>query len=65
MPPTGREDVHPPEKQQHVQHLNAALTKALREWNRSDGNEVVITFEASISDNPGGVGQYRCVLTPR
>jgi hypothetical protein len=48
-----------------MQHLNAALTKALREWNRGDGNEVVITFEASISDNPGGVGQYRCVLTPR
>jgi hypothetical protein len=48
-----------------MQHLNAALTKALREWNRGDGNEVVITFEASISDNSGGVGQYRCVLTPR
>jgi hypothetical protein len=54
MPPTGREDVHPPEKQQHTQHLNAALAKALREWNPQDGTEVVIRFEASVSENPGG-----------
>jgi hypothetical protein len=64
MPPTGREDVHPPEKQQHTQHLNAALAKALREWNPQDGTEVVIRFEASVSENPGGVHQYRAVLTP-
>jgi hypothetical protein len=62
MPPTGHEDVHPPEKNQHTQHLNAALTKALQQWDPADGTEVTITFEASISPNPGGVSQYRAVL---
>ena len=64
MPPTGRENVHPPEKNQHAQHLNAALAKALQAWNPADGTEVTIRFEASISPNPGGIGQYRAVLQP-
>jgi hypothetical protein len=62
MPPTGRENVHPPEKHQHAKHLNAALSKALAEWDTSDGTEVVIRFEASVSRNPGGIGQYRVIL---
>jgi hypothetical protein len=62
-PPTGHHDVQPPEKTQHTQHLNAALTKALREWDPADGNEVTIKFEATISPNPGGISQYRVVLT--
>jgi hypothetical protein len=64
MAPTGREDVHPPEKNQHVQHLNAALAKALQAWDPQDGTDLKITFEASISPNPGGVSQYRVVLRP-
>jgi hypothetical protein len=62
--PTGKEDVRPPEKQQHMQHLNAALTKALNAWNPEDGTEVVIRFEATVTPNPGGVSQYRVVLAP-
>jgi hypothetical protein len=62
--PHGTEDVHPPEKHQHTQHLNSALSKALADWNPEDGSEVVIRFEATVSPNPGGVSQYRCVLQP-
>jgi hypothetical protein len=60
--PTGPEDVHPPEKHQHLQHLNSVLSKALEKWNPEDGSEVVIRFEATVSPNPGGVSQYPCVL---
>ena len=64
MPSPGSKDVHPPEKVQHAQHLNDALTDALRNWSQGDPTEVIIRFEASISPNPGGVGQYRCRLEP-
>ena len=61
-PPTGKEDVHPPEKNQHVQHLNNALKNALQAWNPADGTDLTVSFEVSISPNPGGVSQYRAVL---
>jgi hypothetical protein len=64
MPRPGSKDVRPPEKNQHTQHLNDVLADALRNWNPGDPTEVVIRFEASISPNPGGVGQYRCRLVP-
>ena len=63
--PTGKEDIHPPpEKHQHLQHLNLVLSRALDAWDPADGSEVVIRFEATVSPNPGGVSQYRCVLAP-
>jgi hypothetical protein len=62
MAPPGKKDVRPPEKHEHAKNLNDALSDALAKWNPSDGTEVVIKFEASISPNPGGVSQYRVIL---
>ena len=64
MPAKGHDDARPPEKHQHLQHLNEALSDALHNWNPADGSEVVIRFEATITPNPGGVSQYRVVLAP-
>ncbi len=62
MPPTGHEDVHPPAKHGHMQHFDDALAKALAQWDPNDGTNVRIRFEASVSPNPGGIGQYRVIL---
>jgi len=64
MPGHGSKDVHPPEKNQHTQHLNDVLADALQKWNPGDGTDMIIQFQASISPNPGGVSQYRCKLVP-
>ena len=64
MPRPGTHDVDPPEKLHHTANLNAALADALRKW---DGGaaEVVVRWEATISPNPGGIGQYRVILEPK
>ena len=64
MPKPGKKDVQPPEKHQHTDNLNKALADALNNWNAGDPPNVIIQFEATISPNPGGVGQYRCRLVP-
>jgi hypothetical protein len=64
MPPIGKKDVHPPEKHEHTNNLNAALSDALANWNPSDGHDVKIRIEASVSPNPGGISQYRVILDP-
>jgi hypothetical protein len=56
--------VHPPEKHQHLDHLNSVLSAALEDWNPEAGSEVVIKFVLTVSPNPGGVSQYHCVLMP-
>jgi hypothetical protein len=61
----GVDDVRPPEKTNHLPHFNNALTKALAAWQPGDPTEVDVLFQASISPNPGGVGQYRIILTPQ
>ena len=47
MPPTGRVDVRPPEKQQHVQHLNAAWQRRFK-----SGSLVTATMSSSHSRHP-------------
>jgi hypothetical protein len=64
-PAEGKSEAHPPEKHNHAPHLNAALSEALKNWDpQQHAREVRIRIEASISPNPGGIGQYRVFLDP-
>ena len=58
----GKDDVPSPEKTNHLPHINKALTDALNQWQQGDPTEVDIIFQASISPNPGGIGQYRVII---
>ena len=61
MPPkTGHHGPHdPPEKNEHMKFFDLALKDALSKWQPSDGTELEVTFEATVSRNPGGIKEYR------
>ena len=63
MKKTGHHAVDPPEKNQHAPNWDKALRNALDQWNRGDPENVQITFEASISPNPGGIKEYRVSIS--
>ena len=56
--------IDPPEKSLHMRHIDKALKDALRKWQPSDGEEIEITFQASVTPNPGGIREYRVTIGP-
>ena len=62
MPTTGEHRPDRPEKNNHAANFDRALSNALREWTPGEKADVTIRFEASISQNPGGIGTYRVIL---
>jgi hypothetical protein len=65
MPGKGHSRPNQPEKRDHLPHLNAALTDALRQWQPGDGTEFEIRLECTVAENPGGIRDYRVVLVPQ
>lgn len=63
MRKTGTASPARPEKDQHAKYWDQALRAALDQWKLGDPTEVQLTFEASIAENPGGIGQYRVTIT--
>ncbi len=63
MPPVGHHRVPQPEKDQHMQNFNLALKDALSQWDPADGHNVRVELQASVSPNPGGITEYRVILT--
>ena len=59
---TGKSNPRRPEKTEHLPYINDALTDALNKWQDGDPTEVDVILQASISPNPGGIGQYRVII---
>lgn len=60
----GRHPVDPPEKKNHATNFDKALEDALKKWDPADGTNVRVEFQATVSQNPGGIKQYRIELKP-
>lgn len=60
----GRHEVGTPEKKHHAVNFDKALEDALRKWKPADGTNVNVEFQATISENPGGIKQYRIEFKP-
>jgi hypothetical protein len=58
----GHHPADPPEKKHHAPNFDKALEDALKKWQPADGTEVTIEFQASITENPGGIKEYRIKL---
>jgi hypothetical protein len=56
--------VVPAEKKHHAVNFDKALENALTKWSPSDGTEMILEFQASITQNPGGIKEYRIKLNP-
>ena len=60
----GKKKFDTPQKDKHMVNFEAALKNALEDWEPSkDRNEAKVTFEVSVSPNPGGIKEYRIKLT--
>jgi hypothetical protein len=61
----GKKKFDTPQKDKHMENFEAALKKALEDWDPSKGDktEPRVTFEVSVSPNPGGIKEYRVKLT--
>ena len=60
----GHADFPAPQKENHMKNFEAALKDALGKWKSDDGDptDVEVIFQATLSPNPGGVGQYRAII---
>lgn len=64
MPPkkTGHHPPHshadPPFHDNHMYNFGLAMEDALKDWPTQDLENIVVTFSADFSKNPGGVHQY-------
>jgi hypothetical protein len=59
----GRAKFQHGQKEKHMEHFSAALQDALDQWNESDPDQITVTFEAEVANNPGGIKEYRAIIT--
>jgi hypothetical protein len=61
----GKKEFKTPQKDKHMDNFEAALKDALEDWDpyKGDKTESKVTFEISVSPNPGGIKEYRIKLT--
>jgi hypothetical protein len=62
--PKGKHRPSQPAKDNHMRNFEEALKDALKDWNRANDEDVQVTFEATVTPNPGGVKEYRVEIKP-
>jgi hypothetical protein len=60
----GKHRVDPPEHNDHFKNFDKAMKDALDNWSGDRETNVTVTLEATVTPNPGGVREYRVVLSP-
>lgn len=63
MPSTGKKVCNPPSHGNHMQHFDEALNQALANWNGAGDQPVGVSFQVTLSPNPGGVKEYIVVVS--
>jgi hypothetical protein len=63
MRKTGKLKFEHAQKDKHMEHFSTALQKALDQWNEDDPEEITVTLEAEVAKNPGGIKEYRAIIT--
>ena len=58
----GHKKCDSPSHGNHMHHFEEALDDALEQWNAGDPTNMNVTFEMTISPNPGGVKEYRVTI---
>ena len=61
---TGKHPVDPPAHDDHAKNFEKAMKKAFDNWSGDRDTDVTLTFEATVTPNPGGVKEYRVVIRP-
>ena len=61
---TGKHPVNPPAHNDHVKNFDKAMKNAFDNWSGNGETDVTLTFEATVTPNPGGVKEYRVVIHP-
>ena len=61
--PTGKHRPPNPAKKDHMINFEHAMKDALDGWSGSKDEDVRVTFEVTVTPNPGGVKEYRVIIS--
>lgn len=59
----GKKKCDPPAHGNHMHHFDEAMEDALDNWHGSSDANMKVTFEATVSPNPGGIKEYRVTIS--
>jgi len=57
--PQGKKKCDPPSHGNHMHHFDEAMDDALQNWNGGSNEDLTVTFQVTVSPNPGGIKEYR------
>jgi hypothetical protein len=60
--PSDGSKLNPPWKKDHMQGFEEAMKDALKGWQASQDQDVGVTFQVTVSPNPGGIKEYRVTV---
>jgi len=61
--PTGKHRPPNPAKRDHMANFELAMKDALDNWSGSGDDNARVTFEVTVTPNPGGVKEYRVIIS--
>ena len=58
----GKKKCDPPAHENHMHHFEEAMDDALKNWQGSGNQDLTVTFQVTVSPNPGGIKEYRVTI---
>lgn len=58
----GKKKCDPPAHGDHMKHFGEAMEDALNNWSGQGDQNLNVTFQMTVSPNPGGVKEYRVII---
>jgi hypothetical protein len=60
--PEGKKKCDPPAHGNHMHHFDEAMDDALSKFQGGGDQNMEVTFQVTVSPNPGGVKEYRVII---
>jgi hypothetical protein len=59
----GKKKCDPPSHGNHMKNFEDAMQNALENWSGNGDENLNVRFQMTVSPNPGGVKEYRVVIS--
>ncbi len=60
--PEGKKKCDPPAHGNHMHHFDEAMEDALDKFDGGGDQNLSVTFQVTVSPNPGGIKEYRVII---